>query len=198
MKDLAGIVVSVNERMDIIEAMRERSIASSRSVIRKTKRAIHDMHLRNDHTASLESAVNEFNDMYEYIKNEPEILFSGPVGDAMMELAEACILSSVIFGKDVPSYSSLNITPQAWVLGLADSLGELRRMLLNDLMNGRIDDAKKVFGQMDEICDHVLGFDVPDAILPVRRKQDIARSVMERTRTDITNASLMNDAKLRF
>ena len=198
MKNLSEITASVNERMYLIEAKRERSIASSRSVIRKTKRAIHDMHLRKDHAASLESAVNEFNDMYSEIKNEPEILFSGPVGDAMMELAEACILSSMISGKDVPSYSSLNVTPQAWVLGLADSLGELRRMLLDDLMNGRIDDAKKVFRQMDEVCDHVLGFDVPDAILPVRRKQDIARSVMERTRTDLMNASLMNDAKLRF
>jgi len=198
MKDLAGIVTSVNERMDILEAMRERSIASSRSVIRKTKKAIHDMHLRKDHTASLKDAVNEFNDMYSQIKNEPEILFSGSVGDAMMELAEACILASIISGNDIPSYSSLNITPQAWVLGLADSLGELRRMLLDDLMNGRIDNAKRVFEQMDEVCDCVLGFDVPDAILPVRRKQDIARSVMERTRTDITNASLMNDAKLRF
>jgi len=198
MKNLAEITASVNERMDILEAMRERSIASSRSVIRKTKRAIHDMHLRNDHGDSLNDAVNEFNDLYECIKNEPEILFSGPVGDAMMELAEACILSAIISGKDIPSYPSLNITPQAWVLGLADSLGELRRMLLDDLMNGRIDDAKKVFRQMDEVCDSVLGFDVPDAILPVRRKQDIARSVMERTRTDITNASLISDAKLKF
>jgi len=198
MRNLPEIVASVNERMDHLETMRERSIASSRSVIRNTKRAIHDMHMRNDHTEHLKIAASEFNDLYRCIKDEPEILFSGSVSDAMMELSEACILSSIVLGKDLPSYPSLNVTPQAWVLGLADSLGELRRILLNDLMNGRIDDAKKVFGQMEGICDHVMSFDVPDAILPVRRKQDIARSVMERTRTDITNALLMNDAKLKF
>ena len=198
MSNLPEIIASVNERMDSLETMRERSIASSRSVIRKTKAAIHDIHLRKDHDVHLDNAVSEFNDMYQFIKNEPEILFSGPVGDAMMELSEACILSSMVLGKDVPSYSSLNVTPQAWVLGLADSLGELRRILLDDLMNGRVDDAKEVFKQMEEVCGYVMSFDVPDAILPVRRKQDIARSIMERTRTDITNALLMNDAKLKF
>jgi len=198
MRNLSEITASVNERMDILETMRERSISSSRSVIRKTKRAIHDMHLRSDHSAALGSAVSEFNDLYHCIKSEPEILLSGPVADAMMELSEACILSSVVIGEGLPSYASLNVTPQAWVMGLADSLGELRRMLLDDLMNGRTDDAKNVFAQMEEVCEAVMTFDVPDAILPIRRKQDIARSVMERTRTDITNALLMSEMKLKF
>jgi len=198
MRELPQIVESVNERMDILETMRERSIASSRSVIRKTKRAIHDIHSRKDHTDALNSAVSEFNELYRYIGDEQEILFSGPVSDAMMELAESCILSSIVLGKELPSYSSLNVTPQAWVLGLADSLGELRRILLDDLMNGRREDAKDTFKIMEDVCEAVMSFDVPDAILPVRRKQDIARSVMERTRTDLTNALLMSNAKLKF
>jgi translin len=195
MRNLPDIIASVNERMDSLDAMRERSIASSRSVIRRTKRAIHDMHMRNDHSESLNNAVSEFNDLYLQIKDEPEALFSGSVADAMMELSEACILSSIVLGKEIPSYSSLNVTPQAWVLGLADSLGEMRRMLLDDLINGRTDDAKRMFEQMEEVCEAVMSFDVPDAILPVRRKQDTARAVMERTRTDITNALLIGRAK---
>jgi len=195
MKDLDNIIISVNERMDHLETIRERSISLSRAVIRMTKRAIHAIHSREEHGEILNDAVSEYNKLYTMIENEPEILFSGPVADAMMELSEACILSSVVSEREMPSYSSLGITPQAWVLGLADCLGELRRIMLDHLMNGDIGTAKDVFGKMDVICEAVMSFDVPDAILPVRRKQDIARSIMERTRTDITNALLMNNVK---
>ena len=192
MKDLDIIIRSVNERMDQLETVREKSISLSRAVIRMTKRAIHAIHSREKHDDILCNAVSEYNKLYSTIGNEPEILFSGPVADAMMELSEACILSSIVSGKDVPSHSSLGVTPQAWVLGLADCLGELRRIMLDRLMNGDVGAAKDVFHEMDIICEAVMSFDVPDAILPVRRKQDVARSVMERTRTDITNALLMN------
>lgn len=197
MKDISGIVASVNERMDTLEKMRERSIASSRAIIRLTKRAIHSVHLNEDHTRALNEAAAEYNAMIKIICNEPEILLSGPVGDAMMELSEACILSSIVLGKDIPSYSSLNVSPQSWVMGLADALGEMRRILLAHLMRNELDDAKRMFNDMETVCDAVMSFDTPDAILPIRRKQDAARPLMERTRTDIANALIMNGAALK-
>ena len=191
MNDIVNITASVNERMDILEKVRETSISMSRSVIRLTKRAIHAIHCGEEHENILSNAVTEYNGLLAAVRGEPEILFSGSVADAMMELSEACILSSVILGKEVPSYTTLNVTPQAWAMGLADCLGELRRILLTLLMNDRMNEAKKVFEKMEIICDSVLSFDVPDAILPIRRKQDVARSVMERTRSDLANAVVM-------
>ena len=198
MRNLSDTVAAANERMDKLEALRESSIATSRIIIRMTKKAIHAIHSDEEHKALLNSAISEYNKLYASVKGEPEILCSGPVGDAMMELAEACILSAVIKKDSIPSFSSLGITPQAWVLGLADCLGEMRRILLNSLMNGDIDDAKDMFGDMETLCEAVMSFDVPDAILPIRRKQDVARSIMERTRTDIANALLMNKANLKY
>jgi translin len=191
--NVSDITASVNKRMDELETLRERSISVSRSVIRATKKAIHAIHGGNAHETILSNAISEFNALCDMISGEPEILFSGPVADAMTELAEACILSALVLGKEVPSYTSLNITPQSWAMGLADSLGELRRILLARLMDNRVAEAKKVFDVMETVCDCILSFDVPDAILLIRRKQDVARSVMERTRTDITNAVLMNN-----
>ncbi|MDR0198536.1 MAG: RNA-binding protein [Methanomassiliicoccaceae archaeon] len=198
MKNLSNVVGSANERMDVLEALRESSIAASRIIIRMTKKAIHAIHSHEAYEEILDNAVAGYKRLYASLSKEPEILFSGPVGDAMMELAEAVILDAVVRKDKIPSYSSLKITPQAWVLGLADCLGEMRRILLDRLMNGDIGGAKDMFGDMEEVCEAVMSFDVPDAILPIRRKQDVARSVMERTRTDITNALLMNDAKLKF
>jgi translin len=159
---------------------------------------MHAIHSHERHEDLLNAVVNEYNGLYSSVRHEPEVLFSGPVNDAMMELAEMCILSSIVLKKDVPSFIDLNVTPQAWVLGRADCLGEMRRILLDRLMNGDIEGAKDMFRSMEDVCEAVMSFDVPDAILPVRRKQDVARSVMERTRTDITNAVLMTDAKLKI
>ena len=198
MNNLSDTVAAANDRMDELERTRESSIASSRMIIRMTKRAIHAMHSHEEHEKILSAALSEYGKLYASVSKEPEIMYSGPVGDAMTELAEACILSAVIRKNDIPSYSALNITPQAWALGLADCLGEMRRILLDRLMNGDIGAAKNMFGDMEEVCEAVMVFDVPDAILPIRRKQDVARSVMERTRTDITNALLMNKANLKY
>ena len=57
-------------------------------------------------------------------------------------------------------------------------------------MDTDIDEAKYLFSIMDELCEGLLVFDVPDAILPIRRKQDIARGIIERTRSDLLNATL--------
>jgi translin len=191
MNELANIIASVNERMDVLEKSRETSISVSRSVIRLTKRAIHAIHCGEEHESVLDNAIAEFDGLLAALNNEPEILFSGPVADAMMELSEACILSSLVLGKEVPSYSSLNVTPQSWTMGLADCLGELRRILLTHLMDNKMSEAKGIFDKMEVVCDLVLSFDVPDAVLPIRRKQDVVRSVMERTRSDLTNATVM-------
>jgi len=197
MKNLSDTVAKANERMDVLERLREDSIAASRIVIRGTKKAIHAIHSSEEYAGLLLEASSEYDKLYARVRDEPEILYSGPVGDAMMELAEACILSAIVEKKNVPSFSDLKITPQAWVLGLADCLGEMRRILLDRLMNGKVKEAKEMFGAMEEVCEEVMSFDVPDAILPVRRKQDVARSIMEKTRTDITNALLMDRSKLR-
>ena len=194
MNDVRDGVACVKERMDALESARERSVIASRSIIRKTKKAIHSIHTEEEYENILNSAMMEYNSLISSIGSEPEVLLSGPVADAMMELSEACILSSIVLGKSIPSYLSLNVTPQSWAMGLADCLGELRRILLSHLMNDRIKEAKEVFDKMEIVCDSVLSFDVPDAILPIRRKQDVSRSIMERTRSDITNA-IMNARK---
>ena len=58
-----------------------------------------------------------------------------------------------------------------------------------------MDDARVLFERMEAVGDNVLGFDVPDAIAPIRRKQDVARSIIEKTRSDITNAVILAQYK---
>ena len=111
--------------------------------------------------------------------------------DALMEYSEAAILASIVAEGRVPSFSEIGVPAGPWVLGLADSVGELRRIVTTRLMDGDMEGARRFFGIMEEISGEIMMLDVPDAVAPVRRKQDIVRGIMDRTRSDMTTASMM-------
>ena len=193
MKGLSDTVSSVNERMKELEIKREISIAASRMIIRKTKRVIHSIHMKEDHADTLMELKQDIQKLNSDLENDPEIFYSGVVEDARMEYAEASLLSAVILEKTVPSFETLKITPQSWIMGLADCIGEMRRIVLSRLMTDDLEGAISIFNEMEDMSNELLMFDVPDAILPVRRKQDVIRGIMERTRADMANAILMKE-----
>lgn len=192
MKGLTENIESINKKMSAIEIKRESAIVMSRSVIRRTKNMIHAIHQGEEFMSIQGELKASVRDMVSKLRDEPSVLYSIVVEDAMMEYSEALILSAIVRKKDIPSFESLKVTPQAWMLGLADVIGELRRIILTNLMKGDMTKASYYFDIMEEIGNEVMSFDVPDAIVPIRRKQDIARGILERTRSDMTNATIMS------
>ena len=184
-------VADAAKRLSELEKKRNKAMESSRVITRRTKNMIHAIHVHDDHKAIAEDIRKNVSDLIDYLKDEPSIFYLAVVQDSLGEYAEAFIFASVVEKEDIPSYDSLGISPQAWLMGLADSIGEIRRMILTYLTEGRLEDARYLFDRMDSIGDDVLSFDVPDAIVPVRRKQDVARSIIEKTRSDITNAVML-------
>ena len=191
MKGLDETVASVNERMTELESKRETALSMSRSIIRKTKNMIHAIHTDGEFMTIQGALKEEMKTLQTKLKNEPVILYSSIVDDCMMEFAEAMILSAIVRKKDIPSYETLKISPQSWTMGLADVIGELRRLTLTSLMNNDLKKAQYYFQNMEDIGSVIMSFDVPDAIVPIRRKQDIARGVIEKTRSDIANATML-------
>jgi len=192
MDGLNETIREVNERVSFLESKRDVAITESRKIIRKTKQAIHAMHSRECYADYLEKLGVEVNGLVSELSDAPEILYSGVVQNAMGEYAEACILASAYADHKIPSFADLGITAQSWALGLADTVGEIRRMILVALVEDEKGRAKKLFETMEFIYTELMLFDTPDAIMPIRHKQDIARSVMEKTRTDIVNAIVVS------
>ena len=171
----------ISDRMAEKETVREESISMSRKVIRLSKNMIHAIHAGEDCSGprkEMKEAISKM-DM-----SQPASL------DAMMEYSEAEILLAIVNGTDIPSPEDLGIDCGSWLMGMADAIGELRRVILTRLMESDLESAKTLFVSMDELCEGLMVFDVPDAILPIRRKQDVARSLLERTRSDLLNATL--------
>lgn len=189
---MEGFAESVRAAADVLENIerdREQALARSRRAIRLSKRVIHAIHAGEDPSApaaELEAAMDEL-----LSADTPEVMLSGILQDAMMEYAEAAILRSVLERGSVPTASDLGISAAAWILGLADCVGELRRTVTHRLMEGDMESARRTFAVMEEIADELMLLDIPDAVAPVRRKQDIARGIMDRTRSDMTAAAVM-------
>ena len=190
MNGFSDEVRSAADELGRIEADRDLALARSRKVIRLSKRVIHGIHTGSaveDDVAGLEAAMAELMSV-----EAPEVRGSSLVQDAAMEYAEAMLLLSLVTSGRVPSHSDLGISAAAWVLGLADCVGELRRILTRDLMDGNVGSARATLEMMEGISGELMLLDVPDAVAPVRRKQDIVRGIMDRTRSDMTIASMMS------
>ena len=187
MDGLADMVRSAAEDLARIENERDTAMAVSRRVIRLSKRVIHSIHVGDDaSTDEMRASVEEL-----LSTDAPEVRLSQMVQDALMEYAEAAILRSLVIDGRIPSPTELGIPSAAWVLGLCDCVGELRRIVTSHLMEGDMDGARRYFSMMEDISGEIMLLDVPDAVAPVRRKQDIARGIMDRTRSDMTTAAVV-------
>ena len=195
MNGLSDAVRDATDRLSELEKKRESAISASRIITRKTKNMIHAIHLGDGRSSMEKGLLDDVGKVLEELGDEPSVLYSAVVQDALGEYAEAFIFAAIVKGKEIPSFDSLGISPQSWVMGLADSIGEVRRMVLTYLIDGKVDDARVLFERMEAVGDDVLRFDVPDAIAPIRRKQDVARSIIEKTRSDITNAVMLAQYK---
>jgi translin len=123
------------------------------------------------------------------LESHPGIYWAGYVQDAQKEYAEANITYAVIFGDEIPAANELNVEPAAYLNGLGEAAGEMRRYILDIIRHGQIEKCERVLGIMEDIYSLLVTVDYPDAITDgLRRTTDMVRGVLERTRGDVTFA----------
>ena len=190
MEGFADDVRRAADALERTERERDRAITESRRIIRLSKRTIHAIHAGEDPSDAASELQYAMDGLMSSV--DPDVLHTQVIADAAMEFAEAMILKGIVQEGRVPSAEELGIQPSSWVLGLGDSIGELRRLVTSCLMDGDMEGANRHFSVMEEISGEFMQLDVPDAVAPVRRKQDIARGIVDRTRSDMTIASIMD------
>ncbi len=163
----------------------------SRKIIRKTKTAIHGIHMGHRDPELIDSISVDLAALIQSVSAYPRLVFGNDVSSAMMEFSETVLYDYASRGLELPSYQVLEVTPCAWVMGLADCIGELRRDMLTALVDGDVERAETLFKTMEDLSDALMTFDVKDSVAPIRRKQDIARGIMDRSRTDLATARIM-------
>ncbi len=188
MEALEEIVEKADEKFEDKDTVRELVMKSSRAIRRISKNVIQDIHRDNEIEGDLKEAQQEINKIKSIIEDHPELYHAGFLRNGFQEFAEAHILLSLSEGKEPKSPEELDITPSSYILGLADVVGELRRMVLDELSEGNVEEAKELHQKMEEIKGMIMDFDYPKAIIPIRNKQDTARTLVEKTRGDIASS----------
>jgi translin len=171
------------------EKARDEAYSRARRARVLSKQAI--LLLHNGELGKAEGNIGEasviLEEIKEYCKEFTEIGFYEAVEAARQEYAEASILLGLNTGKGYPSPELLGLNYKSYLLGLADVPGELRRQTLDLLRAGDLVAAEENLETMEEIYRHLSKVDEVSLLLKgLRRKLDVARSVTERTRAEIT------------
>jgi len=183
------IIRKAAEDLKAREKARDEAYSRARRARVLSKQAILLLHNgdREKAVSNLDKAGALLNEIRVYSEEYLEIGFYEAVEAARQEYAEASILLGLNTGKGYPSPDLLGLNYKSYLLGLADIPGELRRQTLDLLRAGDLDAAEENLETMEEIYQHLSKVDEISLLLKgLRRKLDVARSVTERTRAEIT------------
>ena len=187
--NLDSIAKQVRLSLSAKDAAREKTLPLCREIIRHCSQAIRAVHRQEFDRAKelLQSARNLLDDVEQVIAECNELGYTGFVRDAQKEFAEGSILLALVTGKPLPDPSELGIDSAAYLNGLGEAVGELRRYLLDSMRKGDLSRGEELLSAMDDIYNVLVTIDFPDAITGgLRRTTDMVRGVLERTRSDLT------------
>ena len=186
-ENLDTIADRIRESFADKDAAREKVLPICREVIRYSSLSIRALHRQElDKAQELLKSARKLLDEAERALTDIEI-HTGFLIDAQKEYAEACITLALVKGKQPPTPEKLRVDPVAFLHGLAESLGELRRYLLDSMRKGDLSRGEEFLSDMDDIYNVLVTIDFPDAITHgLRRTTDNMRGVLEKTRSDLT------------
>jgi translin len=193
--DLSGLAGDLRAEFDAKLAARERALASSRSAVRACGNAIRALHRYELEPAEamLDEAQAGVDDARNALAEHPDMLYAGFVHDAEKELAEARITFALVTAAAFPSPRSLGIPPAAFLKGMAEAIGEIRRHILDLMRKGELKRCEELLGSIDDMYYVLVSMDYPDGItFGLRRLTDVARSIIERTRGDFTTSTVQS------
>jgi translin len=196
-KNLKKVCDALLDELDEKDQARECALRTSRLIVRAAGQAITCMVRGETGGRYLAEARSAWSGLRPKLSDQPDIRHGGLLDSALEEYSEAEILAALVAGKALPTHDSLDVPSQVYICGFADCIGELRRLALGALDRSKPELASKYLALMCEMYDQLMRFDVPSSIAQVRRKQDVARALVERTQGEVTLGKLMLGVKRR-
>jgi translin len=186
---LKTVLKKVKSDLKTKDKIREKAHESMRKATSLSKRSILLIHQKNFKEAekTVADAKEIIADLYNLADQCPEIVYGGMFSAALQEYSEANIFLRLVQDGGFVAPNDINVSAVDYVLGLADVVGELRRLSLDALREGDVKKGEECLKLMDEIFIELMGLDEAYMLVPgLRRKSDVARRIIETTRGDIT------------
>ena len=192
MNNLDTLADKILAGLESKNAAREEALRLSRLLVQHASRTIRAVHRYEWDEAEriLVEAQRIAESLKAATRRQPELYAAGYAQDALKEYAEAHITRALALGQDLPDPDALGVEYAAYLNGLGEAIGEMRRHSLDLIRRGDIDHAERLVEAMDEVYAFLTTVDYPDAVTNgLRRTTDMVRGVTERTRGDLTTAA---------
>jgi translin len=189
MEDLDIYAAKIRADLEKKDAAREKVLPLCRELIRYasiTIRAIHRQEL-DEARKLLAEGKKVRQALARAVTEWEELRYHGFVRDAQKEYTEANAVYALVTGQPLPDPDDLNVEYTAYLNGLGDTVGELRRYLLDSMRHGDLSHCEELLSAMDDIYSTLVTMDFPDAITGgLRHTTDQVRGILEKTRGDVT------------
>jgi len=185
------LIEPIQTDLEELDRARENVLRLTRKVIRSSGNAIKALHRKQFTVAKekIEDAQENMQTVCQITTKRPELQFQGYVTSAEQELGEALLFYAFHHDEQLPSAADLSLRSYPYLMALADFIGELRRYILDNLRKNNYEPIEPTLDLMDELVATLFTLDFVEGLLPgFRRKVDLARSLVERTRGDVTTA----------
>ena len=199
--NLDSIAEQIRNSFSAKDTAREKVLPLCRETIRHCSNAIRAVHRQEFDQAKglLQSAHNLLKEIEQAIADHSELRTTGFIRDAQKEFAEGSITLALVTEKQPPTPDELGVDFTAYLNGLGEAVGELRRYLLDSMRKGDLSRGEELLSAMDDIYNILVTMDFPDAITGgLRRTTDVVRSILEKTRSDLTLVIRQKDLEGRL
>ncbi len=177
---------SLSSQMKELEQRREALIKETREVISLCSKAIILLH--GDKVKDSEAMLNSASSSIKKLKDYVICDLDRYLWPAEQEYVEAYVLKEIVERKSYLSgHNELNVSLNAYVTGLLDCTGEIKRMIYDNLRKNNHGYSLSLFEIMQSIYNLVYPFSFYDNLIPgIRKKLDVSKRMMEDVRITMT------------
>ena len=181
-----------------VESSREKLIKENREIISSCSKAIILLHGNKIQEATdlIDKALNLLRDLKKFVISDLDRY----LWPAEQEYVEACILKEIVEKKPkISSHMDLEVSPNAYLTGLLDCIGEIKRMIYDNLRRNDLETSLSLFVIIQSFYDQIYPFSFYDNIVPgVRKKLDVGKRIIEDVRVTMTEEQRRKDFLNKF
>jgi translin len=178
-------LTSINDELQLIENRREQLIKESRDIIILCSQSIISLH--QGHLQESQLKLDKAKDLYFSLKTLAQADLLRYLSMSEQELVECSLLMSIVKNEALPGLDDMGVSSQAYLFGILDCIGEIKRMVYDMVRLNRYDQAEYLFRVMQEIYSEIYPFSIYDNLVNgIRKKLDVCKILIENTRELIT------------
>ena len=185
LKNVKTSLPIISKELEKTNSSREFLIKNNREVIINCSQAIIAIHKNDLNSAKLK--IKKAKMLLAKLKQKTTDGLNRYLLTPEQELVEAIALLAIIEGKQIPTYKSIKVSGESYILGLLDCIGELKRQIIDQIRIGNSKNAENLFEIMENLYLMLYPFATYDKIVKEsRRKLDVNRILVEETRLVLT------------